>query len=265
MLITLVIGKVTGRLNVQPLLVCTSETLWHCRWNHSRDACGKQPTFEWDVEGKGLAEEMVMERKCVSQLNTAWHPKQSIDLLFRIHAGWLLVIKHSAAKINKRCGALILAASKLYLKTTKKSLLRRCVRTPVWFRPSSAISILKACFLFFQGILSGKWQELDLAIWQGICTAPLCLQRSFRKKGKSRYKKQLLMWSLSYAMNLLTFCFFLVKITCSSCMAKCNGTKKKSFTKILNDILFKDTLSPLPDILNCFSTISVSVKLKSSV
>jgi len=61
-----------------------------------------------------------MERKSVSQLNTARHLKEPIDLLFRIHAGRLLVIKHSAAVINKRCGVLNLAASKSYLKTTKK-------------------------------------------------------------------------------------------------------------------------------------------------
>lgn len=125
----------------------------------------KSPELEWDVEGKGLRVMLLMERKRVSQLNTARHLKQPIDLLFRVHAGRLLVIKHSAAKINKRCGALNLAASKSYLKTTKKHhFYSNVTRASAWFRPSSAISKIKVCFLFFQAgvqLESGRnWIQL---------------------------------------------------------------------------------------------------------
>lgn len=116
-LILLLIGNVTGQLSVQSIRMHIRKVITP-QVRPFREYTRKIDKFEWVFEGKGLAGAVAMKRKCVSQLNTAWHPKQSIDLLFRIHAGQLLVIKHSAAKINKRCVALNLAASKSYSKTT---------------------------------------------------------------------------------------------------------------------------------------------------
>ena len=139
----------------------------------------KSPELEWDVEGKGLGVVVVMERKHVSQLNTARHLKQSIDLLFRIHAGWLLVIKHSAAKINTRCGALNLAASESYLKTkTKKSLLLKCHQgTSLVWNQLSNFNSKSLLPVFPRGSPAGKWQKLDSAIWQGIYILPLSVYK----------------------------------------------------------------------------------------
>lgn len=161
------------------LLGCTSERWQHHGWNFSRGTPGQSSGLEWDVGRKGLGVVVVLERKHVSHLNTARHLKQPIDLLFRIHAGRLPVIKHSAAKINKWCGALNLAASKSYLKTTKKiSLLLKCHQgtSSVWTQLSN-FNDKSLLPVFPSGSPAGRWQELDSAMWQGIYFLPLSVYK----------------------------------------------------------------------------------------
>lgn len=177
-LIMLTTRKITSKLSVQSLRVyirqvITPQAKPFKGYTWKKFKVGRGCWKKRVGSGGGVGKELCQSSKQHDIL------RQPIDLLFRIHAGRLPVIKHSAAKINKRWGALHLAASKSYLKTTKKiSLLLKCHQgtSSVWTQLSNFNdkSFLPA---FPSGSPAGRWQKLDSTVWQGIYFLPLSVYK----------------------------------------------------------------------------------------